>query len=142
MQNLFGIEKIVNKELSSSTESVASSMHFMEIGKLSVGAVFGLGEEMIDRAIVANSCGVQCFMIPRYWLLIKKQNAGNIWNRIKIYLNQTIPSRQHIFNEYVKSKKWKKKKEKMINNIMNLTPTLVTTNVNDVPLMCRIDHFY
>lgn len=140
MQNLFGSTETSSEE--SSSDSIASSMHFVEVGKLSEGAVFGLGEEMIDRAIVAKSSGAQCLMIPRYWLLIKRQNHGNIWNRIKIYLNQTIPSRQIVFNEYVKVRKWKKHKEKMIKEIMESKPKIVSTTIDDVPLMCRIEHFY
>lgn len=52
----------------------------MHVGTFSPGSVFGLGEEMIDRAIVARN-SVQCLEIPRYLLYQKTQNLGNIWQR-------------------------------------------------------------
>lgn len=50
------------------------------LGIFSAGSVFGLGEEMVDRAIVARNA-VQCLEIPRYFLFQKTQNLGNIWQR-------------------------------------------------------------
>lgn len=55
--------------------------HFVEIGEFSCGSIFGLGEHMKDRVIVAKHSEVQCLIIPHYWLFQKKQNAGNIWQR-------------------------------------------------------------
>lgn len=55
--------------------------HFIEIGELRCGSIFGLGEQMDDRVIVAKHKEVQCLLIPQYWLLQKKQNTGNIWHR-------------------------------------------------------------
>lgn len=55
--------------------------HFVEIGEFNCGSMFGLGEHMDDRAIVARHTEVQCLLIPHYWLFQKKQNAGNIWQR-------------------------------------------------------------
>lgn len=52
----------------------------MDVGNLSCGSVFGLGECMTDRAIVARN-QVQCLLIPRYWLYEKDQNMGNIWQK-------------------------------------------------------------
>lgn len=52
----------------------------MEVGRFSCGSVFGLGEQMEERAIVARTT-VQCMLIPRYWLFQKQQNLGNIWQR-------------------------------------------------------------
>lgn len=55
--------------------------HFVEIGEYGCGSMFGLGEHMDDRTIVAKQTEVQCLLIPQYWLFEKKQNAGNIWHR-------------------------------------------------------------
>lgn len=55
--------------------------HFVEIGEFSCGSIFGLGEKMDDRVIVAKHTTVQCLLIPHYWLFQKKLNAGNIWQR-------------------------------------------------------------
>lgn len=54
---------------------------FVEIGTYSVGAVFGLGEPMDDRAVAANNAGAQCLLLPRQWLLQNEQNLGNVWQR-------------------------------------------------------------
>lgn len=61
-----------------------TKVHFVEIGTFSCGATFGLGEQMEDRVIMAKHNGVQCLMIPRYWLFQKQQNVGNIWHRLVI----------------------------------------------------------
>lgn len=61
--------------------NVCAKSHFCEIGEFSSGSIFGLGEHMDDRIIVAKHTEVQCLLIPHYWLLQKKQNAGNIWQR-------------------------------------------------------------
>ncbi|KAG4079286.1 hypothetical protein HA402_007978 [Bradysia odoriphaga] len=53
---------------------------FMEIATLSAGSIFGLGEVITDRAIVARNV-VQCLEIPRFWLLQRSQNVGNVWQR-------------------------------------------------------------
>lgn len=54
---------------------------FVEIGTFSCGSVFGLGEQMDDRIILAKNTGAQCLLIPRYWLFQKEQNMGNVWQR-------------------------------------------------------------
>lgn len=63
------------------TAMIKVKSHFVEIGEYGCGSMFGLGEHMDDRAIVATQTEVQCLLIPHYWLFEKKQNAGNIWHR-------------------------------------------------------------
>lgn len=63
-------------------EAMIHRSHFVEIGEFRCGSIFGLGEHMDDRAIVAKHTQVQCLLIPHYWLFEKKQNAGNIWQRL------------------------------------------------------------
>lgn len=75
-----------DNDISTATSTSDSTMthhrsHFVEIGEFSCGSIFGLGEHMDDRAVVAKHMQVQCLLIPHYWLLAKKQNAGNIWQR-------------------------------------------------------------
>lgn len=61
--------------------------YFIEIGTFGCGSIFGLGEQMDDRIIAAGDKGVQCLLIPRYWLMQKKQNSGNIWQRLSFHLS-------------------------------------------------------
>lgn len=53
---------------------------FVDICTLSPGSIFGLGEVITDRSIVAKNV-VQCLEIPRFWLLQRLQNVGDIWQR-------------------------------------------------------------
>lgn len=57
-----------------------SSVRLVEIGQYNVGCVFGLGEQMEDRVILAKT-SVECLLIPRYWLFQGEQNLGNIWQK-------------------------------------------------------------
>lgn len=70
-----------DKNANVETVSGNTRSHFVEIGEFGCGSMFGLGEHMDDRAIVAQHTEVQCLLIPQYWLFEKKQNAGNIWQR-------------------------------------------------------------
>lgn len=56
------------------------AVRMVEIGHYKTGCVFGLGEQMEDRVIMAKT-RVQCLLIPRYWLLQHEQNIGNIWQK-------------------------------------------------------------
>lgn len=53
---------------------------FVTVGNFSCGSVFGLGEEMNHRTVIAKN-HVQCLLLPRYWLFQKAQNTANIWQR-------------------------------------------------------------
>lgn len=150
--------------------------HFVEIGEFSCGSIFGLGEHMDDRAIVAKHMQVQCLLIPHYWLLAKKQNAGNIWQRYahthtpahlfcitsekiqtifplskcfnfnfrrtKIYINFTLPSRQEVFEKYLMARKWKSYKKQLIYNSQSRRPQINSTQIHDVPIICRLNNSF
>lgn len=70
-----------NETTTMSNATTIHRSHFVEIGEFSCGSMFGLGEHMDDRAIVAKHTQVQCLLIPHYWLFGKKQSTGNIWQR-------------------------------------------------------------
>lgn len=158
--------KIKNEK--SKTLDPQTKRHFVEIGEYSCGSIFGLGEHMDDRVIVAKHKAVQCLLIPHYWLFQKKQNAGNIWqrwkkltnifafisvekknkwklmrnfiNRSKIYLDFTLPSRKDVFQHYLEAKKWKSYKNKLIYNTGKLKPQINSTQIEDVPILCRLNN--
>lgn len=50
---------------------------FVDVGSFSVGAVFGISENIENRVIIARTV-VQCLLIPRTWLFQKAQNIGNV----------------------------------------------------------------
>lgn len=91
---------------------------------------------MRHRVIMARST-VQCLLLPRFFLLDNDQNPGNIWQRRLFYLECIIPSRDDLFDNFLKTLKWKKFK---IDFIKNLTTN--TTNIakdDDIPVLCRIE---
>lgn len=64
-------------------ENVINRM--VEVGHYGISTVFGLGELMEDRQIIAKT-SVECLLIPRYWLFQQEQNLGNIWQKYYIHL--------------------------------------------------------
>lgn len=108
------------------------------MGSYSCGSVFGLGEEMEHRTIVAKNY-VQCLLIPRYWLMQKSQNIGNVWQRTKMYLNSSVPSRRKIFEDYKSTNKWKAYKASLVNELHRQLNLKNPTTLLDVPMICRID---
>lgn len=99
--------------------------------------MFGLGERLEHRGIMARTT-VQCLLIPRFWLLEKQQNPGNIWQRRRFYLDTTIPSRETLFKDFLSTRKWQKFKNNLIEE--NLDPNSIAnpTHIQDVPIISRI----
>lgn len=112
---------------------------FVDVGSYFVGGVFGIGEEMENRVIIARNV-VQCLMIPRFWLFQKAQNIGNVWQRIKLFLNSSVPSQQQLFENYLSNQKWKKYKKKTIDDIKKQYGiTASETQEYNIPVICRIE---
>ncbi|XP_023158482.1 uncharacterized protein LOC101458382 isoform X1 [Ceratitis capitata] len=110
--------------------------HFIDVGSLTFGGIFSLGEKLEHRVIMARTT-VQCLMLPRYWLLERDQNPGNIWQRRRFYLDSTIPSREQLFKDFLTTRKWQQFKTNIISS--NLTRYVGnSTKVQDIPIICRI----
>ncbi|KAG5671781.1 hypothetical protein PVAND_001958 [Polypedilum vanderplanki] len=111
---------------------------FIDVGSFSVGAVFGINENIENRLIVART-KVQCLLIPRNWLFKKSQNTGNVWQRLKLFLNSSIPSQEKLYDEYLKNLKWKKYKKKTIDQIREHDKISdPETQYYNIPIICRI----
>ncbi|XP_039969078.1 uncharacterized protein LOC120780913 [Bactrocera tryoni] len=106
--------------------------HFIEVGTISKGGIFGLGEAMKHRIIMAET-KVQCLVIPRYWLFQDEQNPANMWQRKKIQLGFTLPSREALFSLFQNSRKWQNFKKGIVSSFRSLE-----TKVQDIPIMGRI----
>lgn len=104
---------------------------------MTCGGIFGLGEKMEHRVIMARTT-VQCLMIPRFWLLEKNQNPGNIWQRRCFYLDCTIPSRELLFKDFISTRHWQKFKKNLIENYVDPKSISNSTHPEDVPVICRI----
>lgn len=119
------------------TQSDDIDFRFVDVGTMSAGAAFGLGENFEHRSIVAKTT-VQCLLIPRYWLFQKAQNKGNLWERIKLYMDATIPSREATFKDFLDTQKWKKYRQDLVKNVFATKKITNPTNYFDIPIVCRI----
>ncbi|KAH8245490.1 hypothetical protein KR032_010894 [Drosophila birchii] len=111
--------------------------HFIDVGCLSYGGVFGLGEKSAHRVIMARTT-VQCIVIPRYWLLENAQNPGNLWQRKRFYLECNIPTREALFKNFLKTRKWEKFRHDYIQEILAADTLTRFTKVEDIPIISRI----
>ncbi|XP_038121408.1 cyclic nucleotide-binding domain-containing protein 2 [Culex quinquefasciatus] len=112
---------------------------FLDVGSFSCGSVFGLGEKFEDRTIVARN-HVQCMLIPRYWLFMKNQNTGNVWQRIKMYLELAIPDREKLFKQYLTDLNWMVYRKRVVTEVIQRQGRHSNrTRLADVPLMCRVE---
>ncbi|XP_070509908.1 uncharacterized protein [Chironomus tepperi] len=134
------IKKFSSDKLKSITDGDDATIkyQFVDVGTFSVGAVFGISENIENRIIIARTV-VQCLLIPRLWLFQKAQNIGNVWPRIKLFLNSSIPSQQKLFEEHLRNKKWKKYKTTTIEQIKQHNRISdPETRFYNIPTVCRI----
>ncbi|KAH8306338.1 hypothetical protein KR018_008290, partial [Drosophila ironensis] len=110
--------------------------HFIDVGTLTFGGIFGLGENMKHRVIMARNT-VQCLALPRFFLFQPKQNPGNIWERRLFYMHGLIPSREALFDHFLKTLEWKKFKNDFIRKSLPRN-SVDRGHINDVPIICRI----
>lgn len=128
----------IDRMASITDETPGVRLQFLDVATLSVGAVFGINENMENRLIIARTT-VQCLLIPRYWLFQKAQNTGNVWPRIQLFLNSSIPSQEKLFVEHLKNKKWNSYKKKTIEQIKQYYKISdPETRYYNIPLMCRV----
>lgn len=112
---------------------------FLDVGTYSCGSVFGISEEMENRIIIARN-SAQCLLVPRTWLFQKSQNIGNVWQRIKIYLNSSIPSQKQLFADFLSNIKWKQYKASLIKHVASISKQNINeTQVYNIPRVCRIE---
>ncbi|XP_017064651.1 uncharacterized protein LOC108103618 [Drosophila eugracilis] len=131
------IEKNDNKDEDVKSISIPIETHFIDVGSLTYGSIFGLGEKMEHRVIMARTV-VQCLLLPRFWLLEEEQNPGNIWHRRRFYFECNVPSRQDLFTNFLKTRQWNKFRHDYIQSLLNLEEKGNITKEEDIPIMCRI----
>ncbi|EDV99867.1 GH12552 [Drosophila grimshawi] len=110
--------------------------HFIDVGSLTYGGIFGLGEKMAHRVIMARTV-VQCLLLPRYWLFEEEQNPGHVWQRRRFYLEGSIPSREELFGDFLKTRRWEKFKKDYVQSTLNPN-SANSTQPEDIPIICRI----
>ncbi|XP_055537554.1 uncharacterized protein LOC129725574 [Wyeomyia smithii] len=120
------------------SQPVNCEHHFVDVASYECGSVFGVGEHMDDRTVVARG-RVQCLLIPRYWLLQRSQNANNVWGRIRVFLEQQQPSREQLFKWFLNELRWQKYRRELRTNFASVHVVTNETRIHDAPLLCRIE---
>ncbi|KAH8397996.1 hypothetical protein KR222_009174 [Zaprionus bogoriensis] len=109
--------------------------HFIDIGSMTFGGLFGVGEKCDYRVVMARTT-VQCLLIPLYWLMEDNQNPGHIWQRMRFYLDRCIPSRESLYLDFIKTRKWAQFKEDCVEQFTHSTTN--PTKIQDIPIIIRI----
>ncbi|XP_030566087.1 uncharacterized protein LOC115766334 [Drosophila novamexicana] len=123
-------------EMEKDSQIIPTETRFIDVGSLTYGGIFGLGEKMAHRVIMARTV-VQCLLLPRYWLFEEEQNPGHIWKRRRFYLEGSIPSREELFKDFIKTRRWENFKRDYVQSTLN--PNSVnSTQPEDIPIICRI----
>lgn len=122
------------------TSGQSAEHHFFDLATYSRGSVFGIGEHMVDRVVFARS-RVRCLLIPRYWLLEKQQNRGNVWHRIRIFLEQRQPSRDRLFRHFLFELRWHRYRRQLVDDHVTVHAPRHLPQLRDVPLVCRIEEY-
>ncbi|XP_064537076.1 uncharacterized protein LOC135427486 [Drosophila montana] len=115
---------------------IPTETRFIDVGSLTYGGIFGLGEKMSHRVIMARTV-VQCLLLPRYWLFEEEQNPGHIWKRRRFYLEGSIPSREELFKDFLKTRRWETFKRDYVQSTLNPN-SANSTQPEDIPIICRI----
>ncbi|XP_046814974.1 uncharacterized protein LOC124422499 isoform X1 [Vespa crabro] len=132
------VAEILMREPSVILRSYPKDVHtiFMQVCMFYRGACFGIGENMYNRRIVSVT-PVRCFLIPRYWLM--EHNQANIWHRVKLFMDSKFLSREELFKEFVKNRKWIQYKRKLVNDIIKKgRRSRNCATIYDVPYSIRI----
>ncbi|XP_063986613.1 uncharacterized protein LOC135167391 [Diachasmimorpha longicaudata] len=110
---------------------------FMQVCEFQRGACFGLGEEMKNRRIVSMT-PVRCLLVPRYWLFA--HNRGNIWERVKLFMNNKYPSRDQLFNKFLSDRRSIQYEKNMMTDIIKRSKNIYNkTTIHDVPYSIRVN---
>ncbi|SPP89889.1 blast:Cyclic nucleotide-binding domain-containing protein 2 [Drosophila guanche] len=111
--------------------------HFIDVASLTFGAIFGLGEKMQHRNIMTRT-HVQCLVIPRFWLFEPAQNPGNFWQRKRFFVESNLPTRETLFNDFVKTRNWQNFSNSYLREVLSDSSTCSWTRPEDIPIVARI----
>ncbi|XP_034485054.1 uncharacterized protein LOC117789947 [Drosophila innubila] len=123
------------KSSSKQLDDANYATHFIDVGSMCFGGLFGVGEKCDHRVVMARTT-VQCLLIPRYWLMEDDQNPGHIWQRMRFYLDRCIPSRETLFQDFIKTRKWAQFKEDCVEQFTHSMTN--PTKIEDIPIIIRI----
>ncbi|EDW29953.1 GL15910 [Drosophila persimilis] len=119
------------------TKNFDFTEYLLSTSTLTFGAIFGLGEKMHHRNIMARTT-VQCLIIPRFWLFEPAQNPGNIWQRQLLYIQSNLPTREELFHDFLKTRKWQMFRHNYVQKVLTEKANYCDTKPEDVPIVGRI----
>uniref|UniRef100_A0A182QK65 Cyclic nucleotide-binding domain-containing protein n=1 Tax=Anopheles farauti TaxID=69004 RepID=A0A182QK65_9DIPT len=136
-QNGYRLVPISANESVTAEQTAPVEHRFIDVGTFGCGSVFGLGETMPHRMVVARN-RVQCLIVPRDWLHQKRQNVGNTWQRIRNRLDVAI-QRERLFELWVRDQRWQRYRKSLVEQLARRKPPQNDTQLADVPIMCRVE---
>ncbi|CAK9796531.1 Cyclic nucleotide-binding domain-containing protein 2 [Anthophora plagiata] len=131
-------EMLMREPSSTSQQRYPSDVRtiFMQICTFTRGACFGLGEDMVNRRIVAVT-PVRCFLVPRYFLSV--HNRANIWERVKLFMDSKFPTKEQLFKEFVNNRRWLVYKKGLLHDIGKRGRRIQSNaTMHDIPYAIRI----
>lgn len=71
----------------------------------------------------------------------KRQNVGNEWHRMRMWLNLSVPNRQKIYNDFIATNAWREFRREVVDDVMRRSTQVRTnsTRLFDVPIISRIN---
>ncbi|XP_053950115.1 uncharacterized protein LOC128858131 [Anastrepha ludens] len=126
------VKRIIDEKYLGTQSESRIENYFIEVCRVSKGGIFGLGETMEHRIIMTETT-VQCLVLPKYWLLEREQNPGNMWEKHRIQLDFTLPSRENLFKNFLNSRKWQVFKSEIVSSFKS-----PGTKLQDIPIIYRI----
>ncbi|XP_052132331.1 cGMP-dependent protein kinase-like [Frankliniella occidentalis] len=118
----------------STTFPAGTQTHFMQVAIFSRGECFGIGEDMVDRRVVADG-PVSALLVPRY--VLQQRGHGNLWARIRRFLNSRFPSQDALLKQFLNGRDWAKYRRDLVLHLLQGRPPLADTTIHDVPLSLR-----
>jgi len=93
------------------------------------------GENLEDRSIITTT-EVECLLCPYH--LILQNSKANIWEKIKCFLEIYLPTKEQLFKEFLKKRRWLEYREGLVKDIMKKSNIQINTTIHDIPYSIRI----
>ncbi|CAH0385529.1 unnamed protein product [Bemisia tabaci] len=120
----------------SDSASPNSQSIYMQTCIFRAGVCFGLGENLENKWVVAQNA-VKCLRIPLHVLMAN--NKGNVWCRIRQFLDLRFPSSDEVFKQFVAQRTWTEFRKKNFELCIKRRSTRSGISYTDVPYCYRVN---
>ncbi|GLH08783.1 uncharacterized protein GBIM_13959 [Gryllus bimaculatus] len=79
---------------------------------------------------------VECMLLPRYWL--EQNNVANVWERVRLYLNRSIPDTRAVFRAWAAERRWLRHRQHVVAQLIDRRRLDSGTTPYDVPYALRL----